>query len=150
MNRMGEVRVSVKLANVADMASVAAGTLDPSAVRTVEADALVDTGAVRSCVPRPLLDRLGVQPIGHTMVEYASGQKEAVGIAYGVLFDILHRQSSDDALVLGDEVLIGQTLLEKMDLLVHCAGQRLVPNPAHPDISPNKLNFSHTPPGQPA
>jgi clan AA aspartic protease len=136
---MGEVRVTVKLANVSDVASAADGKLDPSAVRTVEADALVDTGAVRSCVPRPLLDRLGIQPLGHTMVEYAKGQKEAVGVAYGVMFDILHRQTSDDALVLGDEVLIGQTLLEKMDLLVDCTNRRVIPNPAHPDVAVNKL-----------
>jgi predicted aspartyl protease len=136
---MGEVRVLVKLANVADMASAAAGKLDPSAVRTVEADALVDTGAVRSCVPMPLLDRLGLQPMGRTMMDYASGQKETVGIAYGVMFDILHRQTSDDALVLGDEVLIGQTLLEKMDLLVDCTNRRVIPNPAHPDVAVNKL-----------
>jgi len=136
---MGEVRVSVKLSNVADLASAANGNLEASAVRMVEADALVDTGAVRSCVPRPLLDRLGLQPMGHMIVEYANGQKEAVGIAYGVLFDILHRQTSDDALVLGDEVLIGQTLLEKMDLLVDCANRRVIPNPAHPDVPVNKL-----------
>jgi hypothetical protein len=39
----------------------------------------------------------------------------------------------EEALVLGDEVLIGQTVLEKPDLFVDCQGQRLVPNPAHPD-----------------
>ena len=136
---MGEVRVSVTLSNVADLASVAAGRLDPAAVRKVEADALVDTGAVRSCVPRPLLDRLGLEPLGHMMVEYANGQKEAVDIAYGVMFGILQRQTSDDALILGDEVLVGQTLLEKLDLQVDCAKHRLVPNPAHPDVAVNKL-----------
>jgi hypothetical protein len=36
-------------------------------------------------------------------------------------------------MVLGDQVLIGQTVLEKLDLFVDCSGQRLVPNPAHPD-----------------
>src|SRR5947208_3062059 len=36
LNRMGEVRVSVTLTNVADVASAAAGKLDPAAVRTVE------------------------------------------------------------------------------------------------------------------
>ena len=36
-------------------------------------------------------------------------------------------------LVLGDEILIGQTVLEKLDLYLDCAGRRLVPNPAHPD-----------------
>jgi hypothetical protein len=136
---MGEVRVSVRLTNVADVGVAAAGKLDPAAVRTVEADALVDPDAVRSCVPRPLLDRLGIQPLGNMMVEYASGQKEAVGIAYGVMFDIMHRQTSDDALVLGDEVFVGQTLLEKMDLLVDCVNRRVLPNPAHPDVAVNKL-----------
>ena len=38
-----------------------------------------------------------------------------------------------EALVLGDEVLIGQTVLEKLDLLADCVHRRLVPNPAHPD-----------------
>ncbi len=35
--------------------------------------------------------------------------------------------------MLGSEVLIGQTLLERMDLLVDCVNKRVVPNPAHPD-----------------
>jgi hypothetical protein len=36
----------------------------------------------------------------------------------------------EDAMVLGDEVLVGQTALGKLDLMVDCAGQRLIPNPA--------------------
>jgi hypothetical protein len=42
-------------------------------------------------------------------------------------------KSVEEALVLGDEVVIGQTVLEKMDLHVDYRGQRLNPNPAHPD-----------------
>lgn len=38
----------------------------------------------------------------------------------------------DDAIVLGNEVLIGQTVLEKLNLLMDCDGQRLVPNPRRP------------------
>jgi predicted aspartyl protease len=136
---MGEVRVKVKLSSVADLAAAAAGKLEAKEVRYLEANALVDTGAVRSCVPRPLLDRLGVRPYETVLVEYANGQKEAVGIAEGIRFELLERRSSDDALAVGDEVLIGQTLLEKMDLVVDCASQRVLPNPAHPDVAVNKL-----------
>jgi hypothetical protein len=136
---MGEVRVQVKLSSVADLAAVAAGKLEAKDVRSVEANALVDTDAVRSCVPQPLLDRLGIRPYENMLVEYANGQKEAVGIAEGVRFEILQRRSSDDALAVGDEVLVGQTLLEKMDLVVDCAQQRVLPNPAHPDVAVNKL-----------
>ena len=35
-------------------------------------------------------------------------------------------------MVLGDRVLLGVTALEKMDLLVDCAQQRVFPNPANP------------------
>jgi hypothetical protein len=35
--------------------------------------------------------------------------------------------------------LIGQTVLEKLDLLADCARQRLVPNPAHPDQPVTKV-----------
>ena len=134
---MGEVRIKVKLSNVADQAAVAAGQLSPDQVRNVEADAMVDTGAVRSCVPAPLLERLGLKPYDKVTVELADGRKNEVGIADGVRFEIMERRSSDDALILGDEVLIGQTLLEKMDLLVDCTRQRLVP--AHAEGPVNKL-----------
>jgi hypothetical protein len=103
----------------------------------VEADAMVDKGTVRSCIPAPLLERLGIKSYDLVTVELADGRKTEVGIADGVRFEIMQRRSSDDALILGDEVLIGQTLLEKMDLLVDCTRQRLVP--AHPEGPVNKL-----------
>ena len=134
---MGEVRTKVRLINNADANAAAEGRLSPERVRVVEADAMVDTGAVRSCVPASLLERLGIKPYNQVTVELADGRKSAVGIAEGVSFEIMQRRSSDDALILGDEVLIGQTLLEKMDLLVDCTRQRLVP--AHPEGAVNKL-----------
>ena len=134
---MGEVTTKVQLFNNADANAAAEGTLPLEKVRAVEADALLDTGAVRSCVPALLMDRLGIRPQDQVSVELAGGSKQSVGIAYGVRFEIMQRRSSDDALILGDEVLIGQTLLEKMDLLVDCTRQRLVP--AHPEGPVNKL-----------
>ena len=136
---MGEVRIKVRLTNVTDAHADAAGELPEEQVRRIDADALVDTEAVRSCVPAPLLEQLGLRPYKLQVVEYVGGRKDSVGVADGIRFEILQRTSSDDALVVGDEVLIGQTLLEKMDLLVDCAHQRLVTNPAHPDVGVNKL-----------
>src|SRR5437879_1299178 len=106
---MGEVRVKVRLTNVADAHAAADGTLPADKVRQVEADALVDTRAVRSCVPGPLVQQLGLRPYKLQMVEYADGRKDSLGVADGIRFEIMRRTSSDDALVVGDEVLIGQT-----------------------------------------
>jgi hypothetical protein len=42
-------------------------------------------------------------------------------------------------LLLGNEVLIGQTILEKLDLLADCKNRRLVPNPDHPNQPVTKI-----------
>lgn len=55
------------------------------------------------------------------------GETEAVEV------EILGRSTLQEALVLGDTVLIGQTILAKTDLHVDCQGQELLPNPEHPD-----------------
>lgn len=139
ISAMGEVRVKVRITNSADAQAAQAGKLPPEKVRSVEADALVDTGAVRPCIPAPLVQQLGVVPFALSLVEYADGRKESVGLVDGLRFEIMNRPSSDEALILGDEVLIGQTLLEKMDLLVDCQRHRLVANPAHPDVVVSKV-----------
>jgi hypothetical protein len=56
-----------------------------------------------------------------------------------VIIESLGRDTLEEALVLGDEVLIGQTVLEKLDLLADCANNRLLPNPAHPDQPVSKI-----------
>ena len=100
---MGEVRVAVRLTNAVDEGMVRRGMLTPDQVRTYQADALVDTGAVRTVIPP---------------------------------------QVARGSLILGDEVLMGQTVLEKLDLFVDSRGRRLVPNPAHPDQSITKVKLA--------
>jgi clan AA aspartic protease len=136
---MGEIRVPVKLTNALDEDRVADGTLTQNQVRTISVDALIDTGAVRSVIPQFVLDQLGVRLRGREVAEYADGRKEIVGLTSSILFEILGRSTADEALVLGDEVLIGQTILEKLDLLADCANRRLIPNPDHPDQPVSKV-----------
>ncbi len=134
---MGEVRVKVRLTNGGDQMLADDGKLDRARVRTCEIDAMVDTGAVRSVIPESVAQRLGLPKKRVKTVAYADGRTESVPLAGPLVFDIEGRDTYDDAYVLGDEVLIGQTVLEKMDWLVDCTRQRLVP--AHPDGPVNKL-----------
>lgn len=136
---MGEIRVKVKIINSLDEMRLRRGEISQADVRTYEADALVDTGAVRSVIPAHVQQRLGVLERGRRVAEYADGRTEAVGVTGALLFDIDGRDTLEEALVLGDEVLIGQTVLEKLDLLADCANRRLVPNPAHPDQPVTKV-----------
>ena len=129
----------MQLTNAIDDALVRRGTLSADAIRRYEADALVDTGAIRSVIPAHVLESLGLQTWGQRVAEYADGRHESVGVSEPVIFKVLGRATLEEALVLGDEVLIGQTVLEKLDLLADCANQRLIPNPAHPDQPVSKV-----------
>ena len=136
---MGEVRVKAKLTNAVDEDLVRRGMLQPAQVKTYEADALVDTGAVRTILPQHVVDRLGLAVRGQRVAEYADGRKDVVSVTGPLIIDLEGRDTLEEALVLGDEVLIGQTVLEKLDLFVDCQRQRLVPNPAHPDQPVTKV-----------
>ena len=124
---MGEVRVHVKLTNALDEALHRRKKLSAQKVRSCEATALVDTGAVRSMVPASIVKQLGLAIRGQRMAEYADGRKERVGITEPIVIDVDGRDTLEEALVLGDEVLIGQTVLEKLDLLVDCVHRRVIP-----------------------
>ena len=136
---MGEVRVRANLTSAVDQALVRRGLLADDRVRTYTADALVDTGAVRCVLPQHVVDRLGLQLIGHRVAEYADGRLESVGLTEPFTLGVLDREELETAMVLGNEVIVGQTALEKLDLLVDCVNHRLVPNPAHPDQPVTKV-----------
>ena len=130
---MGEIRTKVRLSNSVDDALVMMGKLPADEVRRLEVEAIVDTGAIASELPIHVVEQLGLLIRGHRVGKYADGRNDSVGVTSPVTFEILTRNTIEEALVLGDEVLIGQTVLEKLDLLADCAGQRLIPNPAPPN-----------------
>jgi clan AA aspartic protease len=136
---MGEIRIAVKITNAVDEELARNGSLNKDKVRSYQADAVVDTGAVRTVIPTHVLEKIGATIRGQRVAEYADGRKDTVGITGAIIFDILGRHTLEEALVLGDEVLIGQTVLEKLDLLADCANLRLIPNPAHPDQPVSKV-----------
>jgi clan AA aspartic protease len=130
---MGAVRVKVKLTNAIDEALVSRGLLNPNLLRVHEAEALIDTGAVRTALPADVVEHLGLRIRSQEIAKYADGRQEIVGLTEPVIIEIEGRETIEAAMVLGDIVLIGQTVLETLDLLVDCKNQRLVPNPENPE-----------------
>src|SRR5438552_12509014 len=102
---MGEIRVKVTLTNSMDEALHRRKKLKKSAVRRYDADALVDTGAVRSVIPVHVMQALGVLSRGNRVAEYADGRTEPVAVTEPIIFEVMGRDTLEEALVLGDEVL---------------------------------------------
>ena len=129
---MGEVHIRARLTNAFDEALVRRGALTADRVRSCEVDAFVDTGASHTVLPVEVAERLGLAIRGQIAVGYADGRQEEVGMTEPLTVEIDGHNTVDDALVLGDQVSIGQTVLEKLNLLVDCDGRRLIPNPRRP------------------
>lgn len=130
---MGQVHISVILTNARDAVMARLGQLAPEEVHTYQGEALIDTGATRSVLPPFVVEQLGLIRLSHTEAQYADGRIEEVGVTEPFLVDLLGRQTSQSAMVVGMHILLGVTVLEELDLLVDCRGQRLIPNPAHPN-----------------
>lgn len=130
---MGEVAVKVKLINYRDYLAFRGGQMKEEQMRTLEADAVVDTGAVQLVLSPAVANQLGLTRLSTQMAQYADGRKEEVDVTEAVEIEIMGRRASEEALILGDEILIGQTVLDKTDLHVDCRARQLIPNPAHPN-----------------
>lgn len=130
---MGEVKVRIKLTNNVDDVLAQQGKLARAQVRSIELEGVVDTGSVSLTLPSHVVQTLGLTRLYKQIAEYADGRLEEVDVTEPVFVELMGRHTSEEALVLGSEVLIGQTVLKKTDLLVDCRGQRLIPNPAHPN-----------------
>jgi hypothetical protein len=138
---MSEVRIKFKLTNTVDLANSRRGLISKEQIRSIITDAMFDTGTVRSVIPSNILEKLGANICTEKIAENAKGYKEKVGICEPIYFEINDRDTYDEAFVLGDEVLIGQTVLEKMDLLIDCNTQSLVGNPKHPEGPVSKIKI---------
>ena len=131
---MGAVKVEVRLENHIDRVNAEQGLLPASQVRAMPIEALADTGAVMNLFPRDVVEYLGV-PIGDSViVTLADERREEMPMADGIHLEVAGRRVALPCLVgpPRSEALLGQVLLEVLDLVVDCPGRRLLPNPASP------------------
>src|SRR2546426_11051369 len=105
---MGAVRVKVRLTNGVDETLVLMEQLRPEDVRSYEGEALVDTGSVETIIPEHVMKQLGLPPSGRVPVRYADGRTETVDKVAPITVHLLDRDTTGEAFVLGDEILIGQ------------------------------------------
>ncbi len=78
-----------------------------------------------------IVQQLGLRIRSQQIAQYATGSEESIGVTEPVIIELEGRETTEATLVTDDTVLIGQTVLETLDLLVDCKNQRLIPNPKH-------------------
>lgn len=138
---MGEIRAKVKLENLGDIELVKLGHLRKKQIRAREIDAVADTGAVVTLLPQDLVEDLGLDIIDKRIVLLANDQKIELPVAGGIRLTVAGRSMSTDCLVgpPGCEALIGQIIMENLDLIADPLKRTLTPRPESPYLPTVKL-----------
>lgn len=121
---MGAVFEKVKLTNV----------FDPT--KQVEINALIDTGATILALPQDVVDKLDLRKFREASVRYANNSKEIKSIYGVVTVEIKGREGEFNVLAEpeGAQPLVGQIVLEQLDLLVDLTSRTVIPNPRSPEM----------------
>ena len=132
---MGETVASMKLENTADRSVAARGLLDEAAIRRTTVKGVVDTGAVMLVLPENVVSRLGLETQRRVVVTYADERKETRAVAGPVTIHIGNRFMIAECIVGPplSEPLIGQIVLEALDLVADCTNRTVGPRPESPD-----------------
>lgn len=131
---MGKVITPIKVENWLDAELVAAGSRKERP-RTVETEALVDTGAVKFYLKSSIIQQLGLRPVGEIQMRTLSNRSEVRTVYAPVVLEIQGRTGRFDVVEVPDSLpnIVGQIPLEDLDWVVDCRNQKLIPNPEHKD-----------------
>jgi len=121
---MGKVVERVKVTNFKD----------PS--KSIEIEAIIDTGATMSVLPKDLIQKLGLEKIDEVNVRYADNSVKRKEVYGWVILEIAGRKAVFDVLAEneGAQPLIGQIVLERLDLVIEPSTRKVIPNPRSPEM----------------
>jgi clan AA aspartic protease len=121
---MGKVIEKVKIANLLDK------------TKTIEIEAIVDTGATMLALPVDMVNKLGLEKIEEVKVKYANGYVETKRIYGAVRLELKGRVGIFDVLAENEDSqpLIGQIVLERLDLVIEPSMRKIIPNPRSPEM----------------
>lgn len=126
---MGAIVVKVGLENSEDRAAFKRGLCEEASIRRTEVEGVVDTGAVSLALPQNVVERLGLSKQGTAVVTYADDRKDERPVVGPITVLVAGRRMSADAIVLPpfSEVLVGQIVLEFLDLIADSRNRTLRP-----------------------
>ena len=128
---MGRTTEKVLIKNFGDIVLFQKGYIQESEIRSIEIDAIVDTGASYLCLPPKVIKELGLL-FGHsTPVKTGNGKLE-LKIYNGAEITIKDRTIQMQVMENRDDnvpALIGYLVLETMDWVVNPKTQEIMGNP---------------------
>lgn len=121
---MGKVIEKIKLTSL----------FDPT--KSVEVEAVIDTGATMLVLPQSIVEELHLRKMREVSVRYANNKAEVKPIYGVVTVEIQGRAGEFNVLGEpdGSQPLVGQVVLEQLDLVVQSSTRKVIPNPRSPEM----------------
>lgn len=129
---VGRVVTEVLVENYGDTERAAHGEISEDQIRRLRVESLVDSGATFFCMPRSLIEQLGLRFLRHKEARTAAGPL-TLGIYGAARLTVQGRDCITEVMELPEDrqALLGQVPLEMMDWWIDLSSQRLVGNPEH-------------------
>jgi clan AA aspartic protease len=121
---MGIVTANIKLSNARD-----------TALKPVDVNCLVDTGATYLCITETVALQLQLEELQKREVKLANGHIIEVPYVGPIRVEFEDRICFVGAMVMGDTVLLGAIPMEDMDLIVHPKLLKLSVHPERPNVA---------------
>ena len=120
---MGKVIEKVKITNFKDP------------TKSIEIEAVIDTGATMSILPMNLIQKLGLEKIDEVNVRYADNSVKKKDVYGWIILELSGRKAVFDVLAENKRAqpLIGHIVLERLDLIVEPSSRKVIPNPRSPE-----------------
>src|SRR5437588_3306550 len=134
-DHMGRIITELTVTNRGDQIVSERGFLAPTEIRRAHLDnVLVDTGASTLCLPRPIIEQLGLQLLREVDVETARGLTTA-RIFQDAKISLLGREGTFECLELpgGERPLLGVIPMEMLGIEMDLQNQSLRTLPMGPD-----------------
>ncbi len=133
---MGLVYVEIELLSVDDLALSRRGFLPMEEVRRIKCSALVDSGAYELVINEDVKKQLDLPVLEERIVKLADDSERRVELVGPVEIRFENRSTVVRAMVLpgAAEILLGAIPMEGLDVVIDPREQRLIVNPAYPNI----------------
>jgi len=125
---MRRIYADIKITNYEDLAATAKGIIKLEEIRSISLKGRIDTGSTSLVIPKKIFRDLGLREIGEIEVKYANKRKVKRLKASGVIIKIEGRETLRFPIVEEEsEVLIGNPILEDLDLIIDPKTGKLAP-----------------------
>ena len=134
-NQHGKVVEKIKVTNFKD----------PS--KSIEIEAIIDTGATMSVLPMDLIQKLELEKIDEVNMRYTDNSVKRKEVYGSIILEIAGRKAVFDVLAENEvaQPLIGQIVLERLDLVIEPSTRKVIPNPRSPETPMIDIFMSTSP-----